>query len=76
LPSIEEVLSQVIQMILGDQGKPLVLCLPKDLTGLLTQLLDRRTTGCVIPEGPHFVAFIHRRQQVCIRLGVLLFKTG
>ena len=43
--------------------------LSKDFTGPLTQLLDRRTAGCVM-------ALIHCRQQADILLGVLLFKAG
>ncbi len=64
VPSIGNRLSQVVQMAHRDRGKRGVLRLSKDLTGPLTQLLDRRTTGCV-------VALIHRCQQADILLAVL-----
>ena len=59
VPGVGDGLSQVVQIADGYRGKPGVLRLSKDITGPLTQLLDRRTAGCAM-------ALIHRCQQADI----------
>ncbi len=69
LPGVGGGLSQVVQVAHGDRRQRSVFRLAKDLTGPLTELLDRRATG-------GGVALIHRGQQADIFFGVLSFETG
>ena len=62
-------LPQIVEMTDRDRSQYGVFRLPKDLTGPLTELLDRLAAGCVM-------AHIHVRQQANIFFSVFALEPG